>query len=247
MKRDNKHSILGFPWKGKFTTRGEVDRYFSNDEGIQCLLCGRFLGTLQNHLQIVHGVSHEEYRERYGLPWRRGLVSRTVSKKHSSSLIKRIKNGTFQPKPDNKAAVKKILEGNRRPDQPYITGIKAKNSKALSKRNVKYSHKDFEKVLSVMRKQKITLNEACKKYDLPSKGIVLRYAELNPEFRNKLLDTYHALPYPVQARADMFSPQFYRDMEKLKKKNLPATEIAKALGISYNAVRRRLKRDAVVK
>ena len=88
MKRDNKHGIPGFPWNGKFTTRVEVDRYFSNDEGIQCLLCGRFLGTLQNHLQIVHGISHEEYRERYGLPWRKGLVSRKVSKKLSAALIK---------------------------------------------------------------------------------------------------------------------------------------------------------------
>ena len=167
MKRDNKHGIPGFPWKGKFTTRSEVDRYFSNDEGIQCLLCGRFLGTLQNHLQIVHGVSHEEYRERYGLPWRKGLVSRTVSKKHSATLIKRIKNGTFNPNPDNKSAVKKILAGFRRPDQPYTTSIKAENTKALSKRNVKYSHKDFGKVLSLMRKQKITLNEVCKKYNLP--------------------------------------------------------------------------------
>jgi hypothetical protein len=61
MKRNNKHCLPGFPWKGKFTTRNEVDRYFSNDDGIQCLLCGRFLGTLQNHLQIVHGISHEEY------------------------------------------------------------------------------------------------------------------------------------------------------------------------------------------
>ena len=244
MKRDNKHSIPGFPWKGKFTTRNEVDKYFSNDDGIQCLLCGRFLGTLQNHLQIVHGVSHEEYRERYGLPWRKGLVSRTVSKKHSASLTNRIKNGTFKPRPDNKAAVKKILEGNRRPDQPYITGTKAENSKALSKQNVKYGHKDFEKVLSLMRKNKITLNEACNKYNLPSKGTILRYAELNPGFRKKLVDTYHGLPYDVQARADMFSPKFYRDMEKLKKKGLPATEIGKALGVSHKTVRRRLKKIA---
>ena len=99
-------------------------------------------------------------------------------------------------------------------------------------------------MLSVMRKQKITLNEACKKYNLPGKGTVLRYAELNPGFRKKLLDTYYSLPYAAQARADMLSPQFYRDMEKLKKKGLPATEIAKALGISYNTVRRRLKKIA---
>ena len=134
MKQD--HNIPGFPWKGRFATKNEVDKYFSNDEGIQCLLCGRFWGTLQNHLQLVHGVSHEEYRERYGLHWRKRLVSRKVSKKHSVSLTNRIKNGTFKPKPDSKAAVKKILAGFRRPDQPYITDIKAENSKALSKKNV---------------------------------------------------------------------------------------------------------------
>jgi uncharacterized protein YpuA (DUF1002 family) len=117
------------------------------------------------------------------------MVSRTVSKKRSASLTNRIKNGTFKPKPDSKAAVKKILEGFRRPDQPYITDTKAENSKALSKQNVKYGHKDFEKVLSVMRKQKITLNDACKKYNLPGKGTILRYAELNPGFRKKLVKT----------------------------------------------------------
>ena len=244
MKRGNKHGIPGFPWKGKFTTRSEVVKYFSNDEGIQCLLCGRFLGTLNNHLQIVHGLSHEEYRERYGLPWRRGLVSQKLSRQLSTSLTKRIKNGSFKPKPDHKAAVNKILAGFRRKDQPYITGIKSENSRILSKQNIKYRQKDFDNVLSVMRKQKITLNEACNKFNLPGKGTVLRYAELNPKFRKKLIDTYHGLPYAVQARADMFSPQFYRELEKLKKKGLPATEIGKALGVSHKTVRRRLKKSS---
>ena len=161
---------------------------------------------------------------------------------HSASLTKRIKNGTFKPTPDSKAAIKKILAGFRRPDQQYITGTKVEKTKALSKQNIKYSHKDFEKVLSVMRKQKITLNEACKKYNFPGKGTILKYADQNPEFRKKLLDTYYSLPYADQARADMFSPQFYRDLERLKKKGLPATEIGKALGISHKTVRRRLKK-----
>ena len=93
-----------------------------------------------------------------------------------------------------------------------------------------------------MRKQKITLNEACKIYNLPGKGTILRYAELNPEFRKKLLDTYHGLPYEVQARADMFSPQFYRDLKRLYRKGLPATEIGKALGVHHKTIRRRLKK-----
>ena len=244
MKRNNKRDIPGFPWEGKFTTKTEIDKYFSNDDGIQCLLCGRLLGTLQNHLELVHGVSHDEYRERYGLPWRKGLVSRALSKRRSIALTNRIKNGTFKPMPGYKADVEKLRAGLRKPDQPYLTKIKAKNSKSMGKQNVKYRPKDFDKVLSVMRKQKITLREACKILKLPGSSTVLEYAKLNPGFRKKLLDTYHGLPYAVQARADMYSPQFYRDLKKLKKKGLPETEIAKALGISYNTVWRRLKRIA---
>ena len=74
--RENKKSALpGFPWKGKFTTKKEIDQYFSNPEGIQCLCCGRIYEGLNGHLQIVHGVSFEKYRDRYGLPWRKGLLS----------------------------------------------------------------------------------------------------------------------------------------------------------------------------
>jgi hypothetical protein len=242
MKKTNRHPIPGFPWRGQFKTRSEVEDYFSNDEGIQCLLCGGVMGTLVNHLQIVHGVSHQEYRERYGLPWRKGLVSRAVSKKLSTALTNRIKDGSFTPVPNYKAGVKKILDGFRRPDQPYITGIKAGNSKALSQQNIKYGSRDLEKVLSVMREHKITLNQACKEYDLPGKATILRYAELNPSFRKRLIDTYHELPYPAQARADMLSPKFYRELEKLKRKGLPATEIGKLLGVSHKTIRRHLKK-----
>jgi hypothetical protein len=237
-----KSALPGFPWKKQFTTKDEIDQYFSNPDGIQCLMCGRFYGTLHNHLQIVHEISHEQYRDRYGLPWRKGLVSRNVSRGFSSRLKKRIKNGSFKPRPDNKAAVNKIRAGGRRKDQPYLTEIKAEKAKGLSKKNIKHSHKDYEKVLSVMLKHKIALREACMDESLPASSRVLSYAESNPGFRKKLMDTYYALPYDVQARADMFSPQFYEDLKKLKAKGLANTEIGSKLGLSYKTVKTRLER-----
>ena len=157
MKKNKKSALPGFPWKGKFTTKAEIDQYFSNPDGIQCLYCGLIYETLNGHLQIVHGVSFEEYRGRYGLPWRKGLVSRNVSKGLSSILTQRIKNGSFKLKPDNKAAVKKILAGGMRKDQPYLTGIKAEKARGLSKKNIRHTRRDYEKVLSVMLKNKVTL------------------------------------------------------------------------------------------
>ena len=240
MKKSEINSLPGFPWKGKFTTKGEIDRYFSDPDGIQCLLCGRFFQNLSGHLWITHGISHEQYRERYGLPWRKGLVSRHVSKGLSSILTKRIKNGSFKPTPDNKAAVKKILAGGLRKDQPYLTRIKAEKAKGLSKKNIRHRRKDFEKVLSVMLKNKIALREACMDENLPASSLVLGYAESNPGFRKKLVDTYYALPYEIQARTRMFSPQFYEDLKRLKAKGLPNTEIGRQLGISDKTVKIRL-------
>ena len=242
MKKSEKSELLGFPWKGKFAKKNEIDQYFSNPDGIQCLICGRFYGTLNNHLQIVHEIYHEEYRGRYGLPWRKGLVSRNISKGFSSRLTKRIKNGSFKPKPDNKAAVNKIRAGDRRKDQPYLTGIKAEKAKGLCKKNIRHNRKDYEKVLSVMLKHKIALREACMDESLPASSRVLSYAESNPGFRKKLIDTYYALPYDVQARTDMFSPQFYEDLKKLKAKGLANTEIGSKLGVSYKTVKTRLER-----
>jgi len=240
-KLREKVPLRGFPWNGKFITKEDIERYFSDPEGIQCLLCGKVLGTLNNHLQIVHGTSHEEYRARYGLPWRRGLVSPQLSKRLSAITTDRIRNGSFKPEPNNRAAVAAILAGGRRKDQPFITATKAEQGKEQSRRNLKYSRMDFEKVLTVMLHRKANLNEACMDKELPSKGTVLRFAESNPGFRKKLLDTYHALPYPVQARADMFSPQFLGDMKRLRGKGLSAKEIGKRLHVNWKTILKRLK------
>jgi hypothetical protein len=235
-----KCTLRGFPWKAKFVAKQEIDQYFSSPDGIQCLLCGRIYGSLNGHLQIVHRTSHEEYRRRYGLPWRRGLVSRKVSKRLSRLLTERIRTGSFNPEPDNKAAAARIRAGGRRKDQPFVTRAKAEKAKEQSKKNVRYDPRDFENVLSAMLKRKTTLRETCMDKRLPTEPTVLYYAESNPRFRKKLLDTYHALPYSVQARADMFSPRFFQDLKRLRRKGLSVAQIAEKLRVSTKTIQKRL-------
>jgi hypothetical protein len=241
MNNRRRNPFPGFPWKGKFTTKMEIEQYFSNPDGIQCLLCGRMHKALNTHLLVIHGISNEEYRDRYGLPWRRGLVSKEISKRLSDSLKKRIEDGSFTPKPDSKAARESIRAGHKRKDQPFLASIKADMAIGLSQKKIKYSHKDYENVLPVMLKRKITLNEACMDKDLPTRSSILGYAASNPEFRKKLLDTYYALPYVVQARAAIFSPQFYEDLRRLKGKGFSYKKIGRRLGISHKTVSKRLK------
>jgi ROS/MUCR transcriptional regulator protein len=57
-----------------FRTRRQVERYFGG-KTIKCLLCGKRFGRLSFHLAAKHGVTTDEYKSQFGLPWSRGLTS----------------------------------------------------------------------------------------------------------------------------------------------------------------------------
>jgi len=57
-----------------FRRRRQVERYFGG-KTIKCLLCGGRFGRLSFHLAAKHGVTTDEYKSRFGLPWSRGLTS----------------------------------------------------------------------------------------------------------------------------------------------------------------------------
>ena len=41
------------------------------------LVCGRHFKRLQRHLAAKHGLSADDYKKQFGLPWTRGLTSAT--------------------------------------------------------------------------------------------------------------------------------------------------------------------------
>ena len=126
--------LKGFPWDGKFQTKEEVHQYFSGDR-IQCLLCGKWFKRLPTHLKAIHDMTSDEYKEMYGLPWKRGLCSEDHSLKLSENLKKRHANGF---RPDLDAARERVDYSRRRPDQPFFTKIRAENVISGSKKRIKY-------------------------------------------------------------------------------------------------------------
>lgn len=66
--------VAGAAMRPPFRTRAEVERYFGRNK-IECLLCGKRFGRLSFHLAAKHGVTTDGYKEQFGLPWSRGLVS----------------------------------------------------------------------------------------------------------------------------------------------------------------------------
>ena len=87
----------GFPWKGQFQTKEEVDEYFSG-EGIVCLLCGRVFKKLGgNHIDMIHDMNEREYKILFGLPLGRGLLSSFSRRRYSDHTRRRIDSGEFKP------------------------------------------------------------------------------------------------------------------------------------------------------
>jgi predicted transcriptional regulator len=88
---DARKALPGFPIPPKKFTYDEIVDYYK-DETIQCLLCGRSLATLAKHLTFIHSTSIEEYKDRYGLPNKRGLTGTTASTAYREAVKKRLEN-----------------------------------------------------------------------------------------------------------------------------------------------------------
>lgn len=75
----------GFPKDKPFESIEDVREYLSGDR-VQCLLCGRMLKAIGYHLQKIHFMSGDDYKEKFGIPWTYGLVGEETSQKMSESI-----------------------------------------------------------------------------------------------------------------------------------------------------------------
>ncbi len=181
-KTPNIEVIQKYPWRGKFRTKIEIDDYLVGNK-VQCLLCGKLFKVLTQHLERTHDITTDDYRERYSLPWRRGLCGVGTSKKLSKNMFERQKNGF---RPPIEAAGKKAVGATKRQDQPFFVKVKLENMKIGTEKIKKYTKQDFQNVLAKMLNENKGLNEVCKDADMPHLRAVSKYAKKNADFRKDL-------------------------------------------------------------
>ena len=68
-----------------FQTMAEVDEYLSGNT-IECLICGESFQRLNRHLQYVHNIAPDDYRRRFGIPFKRSLTSVPSRAKSGSAM-----------------------------------------------------------------------------------------------------------------------------------------------------------------
>ena len=214
----------------------EIDHYFAGGK-IQCLLCGKWFIALPAHLERTHNITADEYKERYGLPWKRGLCGVGLRIKRSKIMLNRRENGF---RTDMKAVQKKAVGATRRPDQPFFVKVKADNMKIGSEKIKKYTDQDFRNVLAKMLNENKGLNEVCKDADMPDFRAVSKYAKKNADFRKELERTYEKLPYSIQAGAGKLPEKFKEDLISLKRSGITVADMTRLLGVSRSLIQNRL-------
>jgi hypothetical protein len=217
--------LPGFPWRGMFHSKEEVEAYFAN-ERIQCLLCGKWLGALgSGHLQHIHGISPDEYRERYGLPYSRGLTGQGTHQKLAEHARQALAAGTLSC---HGLAVKSTHPARKCPSSMHPR---------------KWKQQHFEAILARMQEQQRTLHNVCQDKDLPGILAWKKFVTQHPEFAERVQQIYAAWPYAIQAQVRRkLSPQFTTDCRRLRAQGLTYQDIADTLGVGRDTVRNSLKK-----
>lgn len=116
-RHQQRSRVPDYPRQGVFTTKEEVDAYLVGNT-IQCLLCGKWYKQLSSgHLQQKHKMTPDEYRERYRLPYSRGLTGQATHAKRSRHARKLQAEGKLLRSPKGHRI---IYDQPARPRQPFM-------------------------------------------------------------------------------------------------------------------------------
>lgn len=177
-----------------FKTVFEIENYFSGDK-IECLVCGKWFKELGWHLKKKHNMQCDEYREKYGLPWTRGLVSEELHVRKSDMAKKLTSSGLIAKNFDVGEFRKRRNRAQARPPQPFFkdfirkTGLAAlaihRNPCPPGRERI-WEPEHFEKYITELRDTGKNILDVYERGKLPHPNMLYRYAKQNPDFGKRL-------------------------------------------------------------
>ena len=84
--------LPGFPVNDPFHSIDDVRNYLEGDK-IICLLCGKGLRKLGAHIIKIHGMTINEYKKKYKIPWGYGLACTESSELYRINAVRRMEEG----------------------------------------------------------------------------------------------------------------------------------------------------------
>ena len=168
----------------RFKTKGEIDEYLSHGK-IICLECKREFNQLGNHLIQTHFMGVDEYRDKYGLPYSRGLVGTITRDKISNGAVTRIEEGRAEVFDSKKLHEARKLKKNRegktaRIKQPFHDDLRDR----MHIGNTKFKRFVGIEDIKLLRKRMLlgrSIHDICNDKDMPSRSSILRFIKRNNE------------------------------------------------------------------
>lgn len=177
-----------------FKTITDINKYYTGDR-IQCLVCGKWFKELGWHLKKKHEMSCDEYKEKYGLPWSRGLVSEDLHIRKSDTAKRLVADGKIGQNFDVEEFRKRRNHTQAKPPQPFLKDIMRKTGFAALAihrnpcppgRERIWKPEHFEKYITEIRRTGKNILDIYERGKLPHPNTLYRYAKQNPNFRERL-------------------------------------------------------------
>lgn len=234
MTTQRKHPVpvkRGYPKKMTFKTLQEVNDYLECDR-LVCLLCGHDFMALHKHIQLCHEMTADQYKELYGIPWRKGLVAKPLREKQARIINKQRKDGVLPQSPSKEHIAKlvRVAVPHRRPITDAARRHYSEHALRQHNRTEKWGRKDFEEYLRRIKSGR-TITEAGKDMDMPCREVFGKYCAQNPDFAEKFEKAWNAVPFDVQVRGQKTGERLKRKVVELRSKGLSWPDIGRIMKI----------------
>jgi hypothetical protein len=232
----------------RMKTKAEVEAYFSGDK-IECLICGKWFRSLAKHIVSIHGVSVNDYKTKFNLPWGRGLVSNDARVKYAESAQKRIAEGDtpFVDFINNPRIMNKAHQAKKRNFRDYDIKRVIMLSHKVKDTYRKETEKKANEILKRMEHERIPACYVCMLPDVPGYHNLVAACRKNKSIRQRYEQLKASLPSMIEVRYDTTREEIKQRVMGLRTIGKTTREIAKDIGIGATTVKRIIRNEGAWK
>jgi len=218
-----------------FQSTAEIKAYLGEDT-LACLICGRHLTVLPAHLRARHGMSADDYRIRFGIPFSYGLAGRAFRAQAQARMLDlRASGAIVGPEPDQ--AVRRLRAGRKRlRTSPAVRNDNVQKLMRVHGRPSPWQAKDFEEFVRRVEEGR-TVAAVARDSDMPSRQTLFKYLARHPQLKARYDRVRQAQPLAVQVRTRKTGPLYRQTIVRLRKAGMTWAEISAATGIKASTLR----------
>ena len=218
-----------------FQTTAEIRAYLDEDR-LPCLICGRRLTVLAAHLKASHGLTADDYRVRFGIPFSYGLAGRGFRAQAQARMLElRARGAITGPEPEE--VVPRLRAGTKRPrTSPAIRNANVEKLMRVHGRRAPWQARDFEEFVRRVESGR-SVAAVGRDSDMPSRQTLFKYLASHPLLKARYDRVRQCQPLAVQVRTRKTGPLYRQTIVRLRKTGMTWAEISAATGIKASTLR----------